>query len=170
MKLRAGKVRSPVGEIFFTVSNGGREALCGLVFDQYREVLLEELARRYGELELSNERDPAGVASRLRAYLDGELTALDDIPVETGGTPFQRAVWAALRRVPAGETRSYADLARAVGSPRAVRAVGAANGQNPVSLVVPCHRIIRSDGKLCGYGGGVERKRWLLVHEGALLA
>ncbi|HZS35289.1 MAG TPA: methylated-DNA--[protein]-cysteine S-methyltransferase [Polyangia bacterium] len=170
MKLRAGKVRSPVGEIFFTVSNGEREALCGLVFEQYREVLLKELERRYGEIELSNERDPAGVASRLRAYLDGELTALDDIPVETGGTPFQRAVWAALRRVPAGETRSYADLARAVGSPRAVRAVGAANGQNPVSLVVPCHRIIRSDGKLCGYGGGVERKRWLLVHEGALLA
>src|SRR5439155_15205012 len=136
---------------------------------QFRDASVKELACRYGEVELRKERDPAGVATRLRAYLDGELGALDDIPVETGGTDFQRAVWRELRRVPAGQTRSYGDVARAVGAPRAVRAVGAANGQNPISLVLPCHRIIRSDGDLCGYGGGLERKRWLLVHEGALL-
>ncbi len=166
MKLKAGTVRSPVGEIFFVVKD---EALCGLVFEDFRDELVAELRRRYGDFELVAARDPAGVATRLRRYLAGELRALDDISVETGGTPFQRAVWQALRDVPAGETRSYADLARAVGAPRAVRAVGAANGKNPVSLVLPCHRNIASDGTLCGYGGGLERKRWLLVHEGALL-
>jgi methylated-DNA-[protein]-cysteine S-methyltransferase len=166
MKLRTGNVRSPVGEIFFAVKD---ETLCGLAFDQYRDAILKDLARRYGEIELAKERDPAGVTSRLRAYLDGELTALDDIPVETGGTPFQRAVWRELRRVPVGQTRSYGDVARAVGKPKAVRAVGAANGQNPISLVLPCHRIIGAGGDLTGYGGGLERKRWLLVHEGALL-
>jgi methylated-DNA-[protein]-cysteine S-methyltransferase len=166
MKLRTATVRSPVGEIVFAVEG---EILCGLVFEDHREAMCAELERRYGEIELAKERDPAGVATKLRAYLDGDLDALHEIPVETGGTPFQRAVWKALRGIRVGETRSYADLARTVGSPRAVRAVGAANGQNPVSLVVPCHRVIRSDGDLCGYGGGVERKRWLLVHEGALL-
>src|SRR5439155_26921038 len=107
--------------------------------------------------------------TRLRRYLDGELHALDDIDVDLGGTPFQQRVWAALRKIPVGVTRSYGELARAIGKPAAVRAVGLANGKNPVSLVVPCHRVIGSDGKLVGYGGGIERKRWLPPHERALL-
>jgi methylated-DNA-[protein]-cysteine S-methyltransferase len=89
--------------------------------------------------------------------------------VDLGGTAFQQRVWAALREIPAGRTVSYGEIAAAVGSPTAVRAVGAANGRNPVPIVVPCHRVIRADGNLCGYGGGIERKRWLLEHEAALV-
>jgi methylated-DNA-[protein]-cysteine S-methyltransferase len=108
------------------------------------------------------------VAARLDRYFAGELTALDAIGVDPGGTPFQNRVWLKLREIPVGRTWSYADLARAVGRPRAVRAVGAANGANPIALVLPCHRVIGSDGSLTGYGGGLARKRWLLAHEGAL--
>jgi methylated-DNA-[protein]-cysteine S-methyltransferase len=93
---------------------------------------------------------------------------VDDILVEPGGTAFQRGVWTALRRVPAGTTVTYAQLARTVGRPAASRAVGAANGRNPVSIVIPCHRMIGSDGSLVGYGGGLPRKHWLLRHEGAI--
>ena len=91
-----------------------------------------------------------------------------DLPVVTAGTPFQRAVWAALRQIPVGTTLSYGALAERIGRKAAVRAVGAANGANPVAVVVPCHRVIGADGSLSGYGGGLERKRWLLAHEGAL--
>jgi methylated-DNA-[protein]-cysteine S-methyltransferase len=99
----------------------------------------------------------------------GELDALDRISTETAGTAFQRAVWTALRGIEAGRTVSYGALAEHIGRPRAVRAVGAANGANPIAVVVPCHRVIGSDRGLTGYGGGLERKRWLLAHEGALL-
>ena len=117
---------------------------------------------------LVRERDPNGFSSKVRAYLDGDLAALDEIPVETGGTPFQRQVWQALREVGPGTTSTYGELARRLGRPTAARAVGAANGRNPVALVVPCHRIVGANGALTGYAGGVERKRWLLKHEGAL--
>ena len=86
------------------------------------------------------------------------------------GTPFQKRVWDALRQVPAGKTATYAEIAVLIGSPAAVRAVGAANGANPVAVVVPCHRIIGSNGTLTGYGGGLKRKEWLLRHEGWLLS
>jgi methylated-DNA-[protein]-cysteine S-methyltransferase len=113
--------------------------------------------------------DPAGIAERLRAYFAGDLAALEEVPVRFDrGTAFQREVWLALRTIPVGETISYAELARRVGRPGAFRAVGTANGQNPVAVVVPCHRVIAADGTLGGYGGGLERKRWLLGHEGAL--
>lgn len=102
----------------------------------------------------------------LRRYFEGELTALDDVPVELNGTPFQKQVWLALRRIPCGATISYAELARRIGKAAAVRAVGSANGANPVAVIVPCHRVIGSDGSLTGYGGGLERKQWLLAHEG----
>ena len=96
--------------------------------------------------------------------------AIHGLLVETGGTVFQRSVWAALREIPVGQTLSYGALATRLQCPKAVRAVGLANGANPVGIVVPCHRIIGSDGSLTGYGGGVARKRWLLNHEGAGLA
>jgi methylated-DNA-[protein]-cysteine S-methyltransferase len=98
-----------------------------------------------------------------------ELAAIDGILVETGGTAFQRSVWAALRNIPVGLKLGYGALASRLKCPKAVRAVGLANGANPVEIVVPCHRIIGSDGTLTGYGGGVHRKRWLLNHEGAQL-
>ncbi|HEY7956123.1 MAG TPA: methylated-DNA--[protein]-cysteine S-methyltransferase [Polyangia bacterium] len=165
--LETATVRSPVGALTLYAHDG---ALCGLAFSDHDERLRADLAARFGEdLKYVRARDPAFAVTRLRRYLAGELDALDDIAVELGGTPFQARVWAALREIPAGATWSYAKLARAIGSPEAVRAVGAANGRNPVSLVVPCHRVIASDGTLCGYGGGIERKRWLLTHERALL-
>jgi methylated-DNA-[protein]-cysteine S-methyltransferase len=102
----------------------------------------------------------------LRRYFAGELTALDAVPVELNGTDFQKQVWLALRRIPSGATISYAELARRIGKAPAVRAVGSANGANPVAVIVPCHRVIGSDGSLTGYGGGIERKQWLLAHEG----
>ena len=109
--------------------------------------------------------DPAGAASALSAYFAGDLQALADIPVVLHGTPFQRRVWERLREVPAGRTATYGAIAAAIGARSAVRAVGAANGANPVSIIVPCHRIIGATGGLVGYGGGLERKRWLLDHE-----
>jgi methylated-DNA-[protein]-cysteine S-methyltransferase len=109
----------------------------------------------------------SAVVDRLEAYFGGDLDALAKIPVRFDtGTPFQRDVWNALRTIPLGETISYADLARQVGRPQAFRAAGSANGQNPIAVVVPCHRVIAADGTLGGYGGGLDRKRWLLAHEG----
>lgn len=108
------------------------------------------------------------IRERLVAYFRGELDALGAVPAApAGGTAFQRRVWLALRTIPVGSTVSYGDLARRIGAPRAVRAVGAANGANPVPLVLPCHRVIASDGTLGGYGGGLPMKTWLLRHEGA---
>jgi methylated-DNA-[protein]-cysteine S-methyltransferase len=104
--------------------------------------------------------------SQLRRYFDGDAPAFD-LPLDLLGTPFQRGVWAALLRIPAGRTCSYGDIARAIGSPQAVRAVGAAVGRNPVSLIVPCHRVVGSDGALTGYAGGIERKAALLTLEQA---
>jgi O-6-methylguanine DNA methyltransferase len=113
--------------------------------------------------------EPSGIGDALRAYFAGDLGAIDEVSVRFDrGTHFQRDVWDALRTIPVGESISYAELARRVGRPSAFRAVGAANGQNPVGIVIPCHRVIASDGTLGGYGGGLERKRWLLAHEGAI--
>jgi methylated-DNA-[protein]-cysteine S-methyltransferase len=114
-------------------------------------------------------RDPLGLAARLRAYLAGDLEALAGVPVEParpgGGTPFQRRVWATLREIPAGATLSYGALAARLGVPGAARAVGLANGRNPIAIAVPCHRVVGAGGALTGYAGGLERKRWLLDHE-----
>lgn len=105
----------------------------------------------------------------LEAYFSGEFSALEALQVKTGGTDFQRQVWAALRAIPAGATASYAHIAAAIGRQKATRAVGMANNANPIAIVVPCHRVIGADGSLTGYGGGLERKLWLLRHEGALI-
>ena len=125
------------------------------------------LRLHYGEggYSLREAVDPGGLSAAMNAYFAGELAAIDALPVATGGTAFQRTVWRALREIPCGETISYAALARRIGRESAVRAVGFANGSNPISVVVPCHRVIGSDGSLTGYGGGIERKRWLLAHE-----
>jgi methylated-DNA-[protein]-cysteine S-methyltransferase len=119
------------------------------------------------EVALAPASNPGGLTAAMSAYFGGDLAAIDMLPVETGGTPFQRSVWRALRDIPCGTTISYAELARRIGRPSAVRAVGLANGSNPVGIVVPCHRVIGSNGTLTGYGGGIERKRWLLAHERA---
>lgn len=112
---------------------------------------------------------PAPIRRAISDYFLGDLYAINSIPVTTGGTSFQREVWAALRAIEAGTTLSYGALARQLGRPKSVRAVGLANGANPVAIVVPCHRVIGTDGSLTGYGGGISRKRWLLTHEGVAL-
>ncbi len=104
-------------------------------------------------------------AQALLAYFDGDLSAVNDLPTETNGTAFQRAVWQVLRKIPAGRTISYGALAAQIGNPKAVRAVGLANGSNPIAIVVPCHRVIGANASLTGYGAGLHRKRWLLAHE-----
>jgi O-6-methylguanine DNA methyltransferase len=127
------------------------------------------LGRWYRDEPIELHPDPAGAVSALREYFGGSMAALDGIEVEMNGTPFQKRVWAALRSVRCGTTTSYAAIAKTINAPKAVRAVGAANGANPVAVIVPCHRIIGTNGSLTGYGGGLERKRWLLQHEGVLL-
>jgi methylated-DNA-[protein]-cysteine S-methyltransferase len=130
-----------------------------------RMVLL--FRRHYGgaAVHLVRGRVAAAIREAIAAYLGGDLAAIDRVPVATGGTEFQRRVWTALREIPAGETISYGALAGRIGCPAAVRAVGHANGANPVGIVVPCHRVIGAGGALTGYGGGLARKRWLLAHE-----
>ena len=125
------------------------------------------LQLHYGKdgLELELACDPSGLTSAIRSYFAGDLNAIDVLPVEPAGTPFQREVWRGLREIPCGTTVSYAKLAERIGRPSAVRAVGLANGSNPIPVVIPCHRVIGSSGSLTGYGGGIERKRWLLEHE-----
>ena len=159
-----GGIDSPLGAIAVVHDKQGR--LRALEFQDCEQRMRQLLRLHHGNYVLLERRVPPGIRQPLERYFAGELTAIDSIPIATAGTPFQRNVWAALRRIPPGETRSYGALARQLGRPNAVRAVGAANGANPISIVVPCHRVIGADGSLTGYGGGIDRKRWLLAHEG----
>ncbi len=167
MRLQLDRVMSPLGEILLACDAEGR--LRALDFHDYEDRMRQLLRLHYGAFELDNGPAPAAITGPLCAYFSGEQGALAAIPVETGGTLFQRSVWAALRRIPSGTTTTYGALAAAIGRPRAIRAVGLANGANPVSIVVPCHRVIGSGGALTGFGGGLHRKRWLLEHEGVTL-
>lgn len=166
MQILFDSIKSPIGPILIAAAEG---RLLALEFAAARPRFDADLKARFGAWVLKRRPNPFGFSDRIRAYLAGELTALDDIPVDGGGTSFQRRVWMALREIPAGATRTYSDIARAVGRPRAVRAVGMINGRNPISIVVPCHRVIGKDGSLTGYGGGLARKAWLLRHEGVVL-
>src|SRR5215208_1374119 len=159
-------IDSPLGALTLA-SRDGR--VCLLHFGGVDRPARHALHRWYPAETLEPDADPAGAVSSLRAYFDGTLTALDCIPVELNGTPFQKRVWEALRAVRPGTTAAYAEIARAIQAPSAIRAVGAANGANPVAVIVPCHRIVGSNGSLTGYGGGLPRKQWLLEHEGLRL-
>ena len=157
-------IDTPIGRLRLAAHEG---ALVALHFGDRPDTLVRDLERRFGPCAVTDHPDPAGAVTRLRAYFAGDLRALDAIPADPGGTPFQRKVWDELRRIPVGTTVSYSELARRVGVPGTVRAVGTANGRNPVAVVIPCHRVIGADGSLTGYGGGLDRKQWLLAHEGA---
>ncbi len=165
MELLIDRIPSPVGEIC-VIARG--DAIVTLDFSDCEERMQASLARRFGACSLTPARDPGGIRGRLAAYFGGAIDALDRVEVATGGTPFQETVWRALRHIRPGETSSYGDLAARLGRPGAARAVGLANGANPVALAIPCHRVIGADGTLTGYAGGLGRKRWLLEHEGAL--
>jgi methylated-DNA-[protein]-cysteine S-methyltransferase len=157
---------SPIGPLTIAAHD---DRVCLLHFGKDDAGVHKALSRWYPDETVEKDADPAGAATALAAYFSGAIDALDDRPVELNGTRFQRSVWTRLRSVRAGRTATYAEIAKAIGSPEAVRAVGAANGANPIALIVPCHRIIGSNGTLTGYGGGLSNKRWLLQHERALL-
>jgi AraC family transcriptional regulator of adaptative response/methylated-DNA-[protein]-cysteine methyltransferase len=151
---------SPLGQMLIAATSKG---ICRLTFDD-----TEDSLRRLFPKAMIVEDD-----SGLKELVEGALEAIEkplampDLPIDVAGTAFQEAVWRELRKIPAGETRSYAEIAAAIGHPKAVRAVGSANGDNHICVLIPCHRVIRSDGTLGGYGGGIERKKKLLTSEGA---
>jgi O-6-methylguanine DNA methyltransferase len=166
MKLYVDRMPSPIGNLFLVWED---ETLRALDFGDYEERFARLLRVHYGASRPEPGRAPKAIHGALEAYFEGDLTAIDRVPVKTNGTPFQLQVWQALRSIPAGRTSSYGELAARIGRPGASRAVGLANGSNPIGIVVPCHRVIGANGTLTGYGGGLERKRWLLAHEGVVL-
>jgi len=165
------RMSTPCGELLIATDDEG--ALRGLDWVDHEFRLRQLLKQQYSKdaVQLTADSRAVSDASQLLgSYFAGDLRAIDSLVVRTGGTPFQREVWAALRTIPAGQTLSYGALASRLNRPSAMRAVGMANGSNPVSIVVPCHRVIGADGSLTGYGGGLPRKRWLLEHEGVRIA
>jgi methylated-DNA-[protein]-cysteine S-methyltransferase len=158
---------TPVGQMALYAHD---DALLGLTLDGGHGTdhpVTRHLTRHLGAFTTRQVDDAAGATARLARYFAGDLRALDEQPVRLLGTEFQRQVWSALRGIAAGSTVSYAQLAKSLSRPNAVRAVAAANGANPVAVFVPCHRVIAADGTLWGYGGGLAMKQWLLRHEGA---
>ena len=158
---------SPVGELVLTASD---TALTGVYFPTSRRG--PPPTHQAGWIE-DNGHGPAGevlarARQQLTEYFDGARTTFD-LPLEALGSAFEHRVWNALRTIPYGATTSYGELARRLGDVSATRAVGAANGKNPIPIIVPCHRVVGSKGELTGFGGGLDRKRWLLEHEGSLL-
>ncbi len=165
-RLLLDRLDTPIGEALMVHDDRGR--LRSFDWDDHEDRLLTLLRRHYGAgVALDTRRAPASIREPLDAYFAGDLNGLHAIETETAGTAFQRAVWAALRTIPVGETVGYGVLAAKLGMPKAARAVGMANGANPIGVVVPCHRVIGANGALTGFGGGIDRKRWLLEHEGA---
>ena len=158
---------TPIGELIYVCDREGALRMIDWSDHNPRGERLLNIHYGKGGYTLTKQRDPSGLTTRLATYFAGDIHAIDDIPTATAGTAFQREVWRALRAIPAAETISYGKLAERIGRPRAVRAVGLANGSNPVGVVVPCHRVIGANGSLTGYGGGLHRKEWLLAHERA---
>lgn len=164
MRLLEDRIATPTGWMVLLADEVGN--LRALDWESHRERQDNLLRRHYGStVERQPAPDPHGFSSALMAYMAGDLEALAGVPVATAGTAFQRAVWESLRRIPAGTTTTYAALGAGLGMPRAARAVGLANGANPIAIAVPCHRVVGANGSLTGFGGGLERKRWLLAHE-----
>ena len=161
---RLDRLKTPLGIALLVTDGDG--VLRALDWEDHEPRMRDLLRLHHGAVELKNARAPAAVKAALSGYFRGDLDRLGDIDWRVGGTPFQRSVWHALPKIPAGSTLSYGALAAKLGAPRAMRAVGHANGANPISVVVPCHRLIGADGSLVKYGGGLARKRWLLRHEG----
>jgi methylated-DNA-[protein]-cysteine S-methyltransferase len=156
-------IDSPVGPIRLVVRDG---KLVQLAFDDGSKWSERNLGRRFPGEALSEIGDPSGFSSRLRAYFEGKLAAIEMIPTEAEGSPFEMQVWEALKSIPCGTTASYGEIAERLGDKNEAREVGIANNRNPIAIVVPCHRVVGADGTLVGYGGGLDRKAWLLRHEG----
>jgi len=164
-RLLIDRTDTPIGELIVVADEDGH--LRAVDWTEHEARMRQLLRLHYGEggFTLEPSRDPGGLTATMRSYFEGRLDVIDTLPTRTAGTAFQREVWTALRGIPCGVTITYSELARRIGRPAAVRAVGLANGANPVGIVVPCHRVVGANGSLTGYGGGIERKRWLLAHE-----
>lgn len=163
MRFRLERWNCAVGRLLLATDENG--LLRALEFEENESRLRRLLRRYYGDVPLEEAAAPDSLKRALNAYFNGDIDALKRIETAMAGTGFQRAVWTALRAIPAGTTISYGQLAAALGRKGASRAVGAANGANPIPIVVPCHRVIGADGSLTGFASGLSRKRWLLDHE-----
>jgi methylated-DNA-[protein]-cysteine S-methyltransferase len=161
------RLDTPTGPMLIVTDHEGR--LQAVDWDDHAPRMRRLLRRYHGEdaIRLRERSRPSAACSALAAYFKGQLDAVTGLPTAVAGTDFQRTVWNALRQIPAGQTVSYGALAQRIARPSASRAVGLANGANPIAIVVPCHRVIGADASLTGYGGGLDRKRWLLSHERA---
>lgn len=159
------RVPTPLGQMLIVTDEQDR--LRALDWHDHEDRMHQLMQRQYrGQtLSLRETSSTSAATQAMRDYFEGDIAIIHRVAIATGGTDFQRQVWAALRGIPDGQAISYGELAARIGKPEAVRAVGLANGANPISVVVPCHRVIGSDRSLTGYGGGLARKRWLLVHE-----
>jgi methylated-DNA-[protein]-cysteine S-methyltransferase len=163
IELFIDRVEFELGQIL-VVTDG--EALCAVDFSGYEQRMMKLLSVRYNSMRLVERVNPQGFSHRISAYLAGNFVSIERIPVRTGGTAFQQQVWLALRTILPGTTITYAELAQRIARPKAYRAVGLANSLNPIAIVLPCHRVVGANGSLTGYAGGLDRKGWLLQHEG----
>ncbi|NQV46772.1 MAG: methylated-DNA--[protein]-cysteine S-methyltransferase [Rhodospirillaceae bacterium] len=165
MNLYFDTFKTPLGDMTAGVTEAGD--ICLLDFSDCRDRSDLLLQRRFGSFVEKTRQNPQGIRDRVSDYFAGRKphTAFHKLALDTGGTPFQISIWSALRQIPYGDAISYSQLAARVSAPRAARAAGTANGQNPVAIIVPCHRVIAKNGTLAGYAGGVWRKQWLLDHE-----
>jgi methylated-DNA-[protein]-cysteine S-methyltransferase len=166
-RFRLERFGTHLGEVLLVTDD--QERIRALDFADHEERMLRLLRLHYGTDVVSlveHSTHPSVARAALTSYFDGVLSAFGGLVVETGGTPFQRQVWTELRKIPVGQTIYYGQLAERIGRPTAVRAVGHANGANPVGIIVPCHRVIGTNSSLTGYAGGLARKHWLLTHEG----
>jgi methylated-DNA-[protein]-cysteine S-methyltransferase len=161
------RLQTPIGVALLVTDADG--VLRALDWEDYQPRMKDLLRLQYGAVVLKDAPSPGDIKTALGGYFKGDLDRLSGIRWRVAGTPFQHKVWTALPEIPAGKTMSYGALAAKLGAPNAMRAVGHANGSNPISVVVPCHRLIGANGSLIKYGGGLERKRWLLKHEGVVL-
>jgi methylated-DNA-[protein]-cysteine S-methyltransferase len=161
------RLQTPIGVALLVTDADG--VLRALDWEDYAPRMKELLRLHHGAVTLKEAPAPAPMRAALTGYFKGDLDRLADVAWRVAGTPFQQKVWSALPKIPAGQTMSYGALAAQLNAPNAMRAVGHANGSNPISVVVPCHRLIGADGKLVKYGGGLDRKRWLLRHEGVAI-
>ncbi|MFO1033124.1 MAG: methylated-DNA--[protein]-cysteine S-methyltransferase [Hyphomicrobiales bacterium] len=160
------RIATPIGTMILVARDG---VVLLLEFEEATGRVAREMKARFGDHALQPSTNPFGLSDRVRDYFNGNLHALDDLLTDGGGTDFEQQVWAELKRIPCGTTVSYGAIARKLGDVQLSRAVGTANGKNPIAIAVPCHRVIGADGSMTGYGGGLHRKEWLLRHEGALL-
>ncbi|HEY1706796.1 MAG TPA: methylated-DNA--[protein]-cysteine S-methyltransferase [Rhizomicrobium sp.] len=157
------EIKTPLGQLQIITDERGVLRLVGWYEGQDR--YYGTLKRWHGDITLTKKKNAFGRTDTMQAYFDGDVGAIDALPVASAGTDFQKTVWKTLRKIPVGETWSYGQMAKYIGEPTASRAVGLANGSNPIGIVVPCHRVIGANGTLTGYGGGLPRKKWLLAHE-----